>query len=344
MKYYLLSVSKNEKLKAINIGDYVQALASSQYYPKVDGFLDRDEDLKGYDGEEAKMIMNGWYMHNPKNWPPSSKIHPLFVAFHLNLLAKEELTSPRSIEYLKLHEPIGCRDFDTMNTLKSLGVDAYFSGCMTLTLGKTFKSTEKDGKVYVVDPQVKVKETYLSFMRCALYTVFHFSAINKLLKEKFLFFNKGKKRLIYIVNFYQQYSRVFDKKLLLEATYLTQESPYYKDSFKDDFARFEEAKRLIKGYAKASFVITSRIHCALPCLGLETPVFYTERDDDAEVSQCRLRGLKDLFNVIECKDGRIVPKFETTLPITRQQCPKNKMTWKSFYESLNKRCSDFMNL
>lgn len=342
MKYYLLSVSKNEKLKAINIGDYVQALASSQYYPKVDGFLDRDEDLKGYDGEEAKMIMNGWYMHNPKNWPPSSKIHPLFVAFHLNLLAKEELSSPRSIEYLKLHEPIGCRDFDTMNTLKSLGVDAYFSGCMTLTLGKTFKSTEKDGKVYVVDPQVKVKETYLSFMRCALYTVFHFSAINKLLKEKFLFFNKGKKRLIYIVNFYQQYSRVFDKNLLLEATYLTQESPYYKDSFKDDFARFEEAKRLIKGYAKASFVITSRIHCALPCLGLETPVFYTERDDDAEVSQCRLRGLKDLFNIIECKEGRLKTLFETKLPISRENCPKNKTAWKKLFESLDKRCSEFM--
>lgn len=46
MKYFLLSVSKNEKLKSVNIGDYVQALASAQYYPRVDGFLDRDEDLK----------------------------------------------------------------------------------------------------------------------------------------------------------------------------------------------------------------------------------------------------------------------------------------------------------
>ena len=54
MKYFLLSVSKNEKLKSVNIGDYVQALASAQYYPRVDGFLDRDEDLKDYDGEEAK--------------------------------------------------------------------------------------------------------------------------------------------------------------------------------------------------------------------------------------------------------------------------------------------------
>lgn len=342
MKYFLLSVSKNEKLKAVNIGDYVQALASSQYYPRVDGFLDRDEDLKDYDGDDAKMIMNGWYMHNPKNWPPSAKIHPLFVAFHLNLLARKELTSPRSIEYLKLHEPIGCRDFDTMNTLKDLGVDAYFSGCMTLTLGKTYKSTEKDGKVYVVDPQVNVKETYLSFICSVLYTVFHLSAINKLLKEKFLFFQKGKKRLIYIVNFYKQYTKVFSKEDLLNATYLTQESPYYKESFSNDTARLEEAKRLIMGYSKAAFVITSRIHCALPCLGMETPVFYTEKDDDAEVSQCRLRGLKELFNVIECKDGRIQPMFESNLPITRENCPKNKTGWKKFFESLDRRCSSFM--
>lgn len=342
MKYFLLSVSKNEKVKSVNIGDYVQALASSQYYPRIDGFLDRDEDLKDYEGEEAKMIMNGWYMHNPKNWPPSPKIHPLFVAFHLNLLAKKELTSPQSIEYLKQHEPIGCRDYDTMNTLKKLGVDAYFSGCMTLTLGKSFKSAEKDGKVYVVDPKVKVKETYLSFLFALLFTALHWTDIKKLLNKKFLFWQFGKKRLIYVVNFYRQYSKIFDKATLLNATYLTQESPYYQDNFTDDFARLNEAKRLIKGYSKAAFVITSRIHCALPCLGMETPVYYTENDDDVEVSQCRLRGLKDLFNVIECKDGRLQPLFEVKLPISRDNCPKNKMGWKAFFESLDKRCSDFM--
>ena len=97
MKYKLLSVRKNNKVKAINIGDYIQALASSQYYPHVDGFLDRDEDLNSYDEEPCKMIMNGWYMHNPQNWPPTGKIIPLFVAFHLNVLVREELTSSISV-------------------------------------------------------------------------------------------------------------------------------------------------------------------------------------------------------------------------------------------------------
>lgn len=343
MKYYLLSVSKNEKLKSVNIGDYIQALASSQYYPQIDGFLDRDEDLKKYDGEEAKMIMNGWYMHNPSNWPPSPKIHPLFVAFHLNLLAKKDLTAPQSIEYLKSHSPIGCRDYDTMNTLKSYGVDAYFSGCMTLTLGKTFKSKEKDGSVYIVDPKVKVKVSYVHFLLALLYALFHISAIRKLMNKKFLFWQYGRSRIIYVVKFFKQYSKVFDKEVLLNANYLTQESPYYQNAFKRDIERLKEARRLIKGYAKASLVITSRIHCALPCLGLETPVFYTEMDDDAEVSQCRLRGLKNLFNVITCMDEKIEAQFSYHYPITQTDHPENKKDWIKFFESLDKRCSDFMN-
>lgn len=294
MKYFLLSVSKNEKLVSVNIGDYVQALAASQYYPRIDGFLDRDEDLKDYDGEEAKMIMNGWYMHNPQKWPPSPKITPLFVAFHLNVLVKEELTSGESIAYLKTHEPIGCRDFDTMNLLKSKGVDAYFSGCMTLTLGKSFKSNDKDGHVYIVDPKVKVKVSYFTFILSVLYSLLHFTAILKLYKERFLFWQYGKQRLIWICEYYRQYKKVFDKDILLNATYFTQESPYYQKGFPGDYARLEEAKRLVEKYAKAAFVITSRIHCALPCLGMETPVFYTELEDDAEWSQCRLGGGKSI--------------------------------------------------
>lgn len=342
MKYFLLSVSKNVKLKSVNIGDYVQALASSQYCPRVDGFLDRDEDLKKYNGEEVKMIMNGWYMHNPKNWPPSPKIHPLFVAFHLNLLAKKELTSSESISYLKAHEPIGCRDYDTMNILKSYGVDAYFSGCMTLTLGKTFRSENKDGSVYIVDPKIKARVSYVNYLLALLYTLFHYSAIRKLLRKKFLYWQYGKCRLIYVVNFFKQYSKVFDKKVLLNATYLTQESPYYQDAFKDDFERLDEAKRLIKGYARASLVITSRIHCALPCLGMGTPVFFTELDDDSEISQCRLKGLKDLLNVIKCRDGEVEPQFDFKFPLNKANCPQNKADLQNLIEDLDKKCEDFM--
>lgn len=52
MKYKLLSV---ENIAKTNIGDYFQALASSQFLPQVDGFIDREK-LKDYDGEECKVI------------------------------------------------------------------------------------------------------------------------------------------------------------------------------------------------------------------------------------------------------------------------------------------------
>lgn len=84
MNYKLLSVSTEGQ---VNIGDYIQALASKQFLPHLDGFIQREE-LKGYNEEECKVIMNGWYMHHPENWPPSNKIIPLYVAFHINSLAK----------------------------------------------------------------------------------------------------------------------------------------------------------------------------------------------------------------------------------------------------------------
>ena len=115
MKFKLLSIRKG--VSAVNIGDYVQALAASQFYPQIDGFVERDE-LSLYDGESCKMIMNGWYMAKPENWPPSDKIEPLFVAFHINSKAKDKMLQPKSIDYLKHHEPIGCRDTYTRDLLK----------------------------------------------------------------------------------------------------------------------------------------------------------------------------------------------------------------------------------
>lgn len=152
MTYKLLAVSKFPNISGVNIGDYVQALASSQFLPHIDGFIDRDEDLKDYTGEPCKVIMNGWYMHLPQNWPPSDLIDPLFVAFHLNSGIKDVLLSSQSIAYLKSHQPIGCRDLNTLYLLSKNGVDVYFSGCMTLTLGEKYHSEEKEDKTYIVDP------------------------------------------------------------------------------------------------------------------------------------------------------------------------------------------------
>lgn len=77
----------------INIGDYIQALAAAQFFDSIDTLIERER-LDEYDGEKVKMIMNGWYMHHPEHWPPSPKIRPLFVAFHINSAVRSGLLTP----------------------------------------------------------------------------------------------------------------------------------------------------------------------------------------------------------------------------------------------------------
>ena len=346
MKYFLLSVSKNKDFGYINIGDYIQALASSQYYPRVDGFLDRDEDLKDYNGEDAMMIMNGWYMHNAENWPPSVNIKPLFVAFHLNFLVKEKLTNRQSIEYLKSHEPIGCRDLDTMNILKNCGVNAYFSGCMTLTLGKKYYSSKRDNRTYIVDPLISghigIKRGWQAvchFLRYPkdIYLLFNNSNLH-------LYDGKSKlKKWMRTSLYHKEYSRCFSRNIVMNSVYVCQQSRDYIQNFDSDEKRLREAERLVKLYARAKLVITSRIHCALPCMGLETPVIFLKQQNDTYASSCRLGGLQNLFNIVEVGEGNLCPKFGCKLPITVDNCPKNKDNWRNLAKALENICSTFMN-
>ena len=67
-----------------NLGDFIQSLAAKQVLKKSKILeIDRDE-LHDYKGQKAALVMNGWFMKKPENWPPSNQIEPLFVSFHLN--------------------------------------------------------------------------------------------------------------------------------------------------------------------------------------------------------------------------------------------------------------------
>ena len=346
MLYKLLAVSKYPVPQGVNIGDYVQALASSQFYPRVDGFIDRDEELSNYDGEPCKVIMNGWYMHKPKNWPPSSRIDPLFVAFHLNSLAKKELLSSESLSYLKQHEPIGCRDLNTLKLLKEKNIDAYFSGCMTLTLGEKYRSDVKEDKVYIVDPQLPVSFGVGSFFQAIGEIVVHPKDVFALYgKKQQLKLHQGRnflKKMIKTALYYKEYTKIFDRELIMNAIYISQEDKYYSVDLKNDFERLKEAERLIRSYSKAKLVITSRIHCALPCLGLGTPVIYLDRVQDSDTSACRLGGLKDLFNAIKVDNGKLQLDFPISLPISSVNLPQNSNKWQKYAEALKARCKEFI--
>lgn len=338
MKYKILAVST---VNEINIGDYIQALASSQFLPRVDGFIQREE-LKDYDGEECKMIMNGWYMHNPKQWPPSKKIHPLYVAVHFNTLAKEKLFSKESVDYIKQFEPIGCRDKYTRDLLLEKGINAYFSGCMTLTLGYKYKSDVRENKCYFVDPYFVTHWNVYSIIYNFVYLIFHWKAIT-IISKKYPEDKKGLRKKMILTTFYREYKRFFTKDTLLNAEYICQQSRYYKNNFNSDEERLKEAEKLVEKYAKASLVVTSRIHCALPCLGLETPVIYTEDTNQSEASACRFGGLRELFTIMEWKKNHLKPSFSYKKKISISNVPLNKNGWKKYADILIMKCKDFIN-
>ncbi|MBP3686756.1 MAG: polysaccharide pyruvyl transferase family protein [Alphaproteobacteria bacterium] len=115
--------------------------------------INRDE-LDTYNGEPCKLVMQSWFANScgifPFPW--SEQISPVFLGFHLN---KQKQTHQLFLEKkihkkMKAFEPIGCRDRKTRDFLLSYGVNAYFSGCMTLTLDAR-EQEPQDGKTFIVD-------------------------------------------------------------------------------------------------------------------------------------------------------------------------------------------------
>lgn len=327
----------------INIGDYIQALAAQQFLPSTDVFLERETDLKRYEGEKVKMIMNGWYMNHPENWPPSEYVDPLFVALHINRCGLPGFLSDESIAYFKQHEPIGCRDTKSVDLLKGKGVDAYFSGCMTLTLGCKYKSAEHGKKVYVVEPNCVSAGLFanhkIASIKTLLFLATHFASVQKITRSKG---EKGAKKLFYNAYFLKEYSKVFDMSMLVDAEYINQYNYEIQKQYPSQQDKLDYAETLVKKYSEAACVITSRIHCALPCIGLETPVVFVKLKGDSDFSTDRFGGLINLFNVMTW-DGLHLQNTLTTGKIDRSNFSKNKTDWKVLADKLISTCKKFVN-
>ncbi|WP_028310363.1 glycosyltransferase family 8 protein [Derxia gummosa] len=101
--------------------------------------VDRDFSHSRHYAEPVWMIGFGWYMHpnfrDYFDFPFAPNLRPIFVSFHVNNRA---FLTPEAIDYLKANGPIGCRDWTTVYLLREHGIEAFFSGCMTTTVGKVF--------------------------------------------------------------------------------------------------------------------------------------------------------------------------------------------------------------
>lgn len=110
--------------------------------------------------------------------------------------------------------------------------------------------------------------------------------------------------------------------------------------------RFELAEKLIKEYARARCVITSRIHCALPCLALGTPVIFINSfnvNDTSNIS--RLNGVTNLFNKIDLDVNKGIINSDIKLKdgkITEESIIPNKNEYLKYIPNLKKQCIDFI--
>lgn len=319
-----------------NIGDYIQGIAASQFFPQKEFlYLDREE-LDEYDGEEAAIIMNGWFMFS-KNWPPSDRLHPLFVAFHINSSALDTMLSAKSIEYLKRHEPIGCRDVSTCELLLKKGVNAYFSGCLTLTLGQSYHNNGTNDDVLIVDPIIELNKNFISISKY-IYTWFKYRLIiNKIYRKRGYYSIKD---YIKTIVFFQQYSKIFSKGLLENAEY---PSVYVKNTFKNEGEKMDCAREYLNMYSRAKLVITSKIHCQMPCLALGTPSIFIKNKNDVESSTCRFGGLIDLYNILLYNKGEFSSNdLDLTCIIDSNTKVINKSEYKFIAEPLISTCKNFI--
>ena len=291
MKYGVLYNKNN-----VNIGDDIQAYATARFLPRIDYFIDREhiDDFKSENEEPVAVIMNAWYMWAKWNWPPSKYILPKMIGFHYadHQLAKQpgspikyEFLEGLGGEYLKSYGPVGCRDYFTRDKLREIGVDSYFSGCITMTLPKMPERENKGSYICLVDLEKKVRE-----------------------KLRPLLESHG-----------------------IEVKVITHNRE--RDSEMSWEERCEMVKEMLTVYQNARCVVTKRLHCSLPCLAMDVPVYIIKEMED----DIRFDPYYDFFyRTTVTKFMNDEYEYDFLNP------PPNKGLHKPYRDELIKACEEFV--
>ena len=253
-----------------NLGDEIQSIAAQQFLPRTDLTVDRDRWTVSSSslGRECKIILNGWFTHNPGGWPPPAFLSPCLVSLHITreqygpaaaIPPSVALLRGDSLEYLKRYQPVGGRDLWTTDLLRRHGVDSYFSGCVTLTLTAA-NPDEREDYMCAVDLRDELYEALSARVRGRILRLSHRDSSGGTFEE-----------------------------------------------------RCARASKLLALYARAKYVVTTRLHCALPCVAFGTPVLLV----NAVADQYRFTGLIDLVRNCSAetfKRGLADFNFETPDP------------------------------
>lgn len=155
------------KVSTENLGDHIQIIAGLHLLSRLGitptRYIDRDAELDsavGLPGDEepAGILLNGWFKANHAGWPPHPRYVPVISGFHIRLFQCPELVSDASIDFFRRHEPIGCREVYTTNLLRSKGVDAFTSHCLSLSFPKRIECREEQDEIFVVSRDERIKD------------------------------------------------------------------------------------------------------------------------------------------------------------------------------------------
>lgn len=154
--------------KTANFGDDIQAYAVARLLPQVDYVLDREylDSFGEKCSEPVAVVMAAWWLWQKWNWPPAENIIPLMTSMHINndtiwhgaSPITDEWTKGVGGEYLEAYGPLGARDLFSLNFFRERGYDAYFSGCVTLTLPRQKKTAEAGSYICLVDLDRQVED------------------------------------------------------------------------------------------------------------------------------------------------------------------------------------------
>lgn len=289
MKYGLLYYKDTD-----NIGDDIQTFAQERFIPHVDYLIDR-ENLESFipeKKEKVKVIMNAWYIHDKFNFDISPYIEPLYISMFLKKFPYQagitigiDYLNKNILESFKKYSPVGARDIHTKNLLDKLGIESYFSGCMTLTINK-FSDVEKKDYIVVVG-----------------------------LNDKEIDYIK-KKTNREVINFIQD----IDK------------GSFANESWEVRRKRVIDTLKLYQG---AHLVITTKLHCSLPCLALGTSVLLLY-DTSFPENKDRIGTYLSYLNYIKREDF-----FSANIQF--ENPPKNPTKYLELRNELEKKVINFIN-
>lgn len=139
-----------------NLGDDMQGLAAMALLNRVDAILNRDI-IHQEPGFPVTCIFNSWFKLGDILRPPAPGVSPIFWGL---CVGRKKLLESKWLQYLGEHAPIGCRDRHSRQLLEERGVNAHFTGCLTLRLGRQLPPTPDAARegVLVVD----ISEEYLA--------------------------------------------------------------------------------------------------------------------------------------------------------------------------------------